>query len=136
MKEQILALAAEGKSYRQIQATLNCSKGTIAYHLGQGQREKTNARTVRSRTLAKRKLWDYKESLGCKDCQEMYPHYMLDFDHLPEFEKVDSPTQLVHKYSWDKALEEVAKCDVVCGNCHKIRTWQRYIDSLPEDVLE
>lgn len=136
MKEKILALAAEGKSYRQIQAELGCSKGTIAYHLGAGQKEKTRTRTNRSRTVAARKLWEYKESLGCKDCKEMYPHYMLEFDHLPEFTKVGSPIELVRNYSWDRAVEEIAKCDVVCANCHSIRTWQRYLDKFSGDVLE
>jgi transposase len=136
MKEQILSLHKDGKSYSQIQVLLGCSKGTIAYHLGKGQKEKTKIRTNRSRTLSKRKLWEYKEALGCKDCKEMYPHYMLDFDHLPGFEKIGSPTELVHSYSWEKAKQELAKCEVVCGNCHKIRTWQRYIDKFPEDLLE
>lgn len=129
-KDNILTLHAQGKSYRQIQEILGCSKGTIAYHLGKGQREKTRARTTRSRTLAKRKIWDIKEKSGCVDCKENYPHYMLDFDHLPEFEKIDSPTQMIHKYSWEKAVEEMSKCDIVCANCHKIRTWNRYLDNI------
>jgi transposase len=129
MKEEILKLYSEGKSYRDIQSILGCSKGTIAYHIGAGQREKTRARTTRSRTIAKRKLWEIKEESGCVDCGEKYPHYMLDFDHLPEFEKLGSPTQMVHKYSWDKAIKEMSKCDIVCSNCHKIRTWQRYLDN-------
>jgi transposase len=129
-KENILILHAEGKSYRQIQEILGCSKGTIAYHLGKGQIEKTRTRTTRSRTLAKRKIWDIKEESGCVDCKEKYPHYMLDFDHLPEFEKLGSPTEIVHKYSWEKAMEEISKCDIVCANCHKIRTWQRYLDNI------
>ena len=129
-KEDILKLHGEGKSYRQIQKILGCSKGTIAYHLGQGQKEKTRARTTRSRTLAKRKIWDIKEESGCIDCGEKYPHYMLEFDHLPQFEKTGSPTQIVHLYSWEKAMQEISKCDIVCANCHKIRTWQRYLDSI------
>jgi transposase len=136
MKEHIIRLYSEGKSYRQIEAILGCSKSTIAYHVGKGQREKTHVRTSRSRTTAKRKLWKYKETMGCTDCKEMYPHYMLDFDHLPEFEKVDSPAQLIHRYSWKRALEEIAKCEVVCANCHKIRTWQRYLDNHPDSMLE
>lgn len=129
-KEEIIRLYKEGKSYRQIQAILGCSKGTIAYHLGPGQKDKTRERTNRSRTVAKRKIWAIKENSGCVDCKEMYPHYMLDFDHLPEHTKIDSPTQIIHKYNWDMAMEEIEKCDIVCRNCHSIRTWQRYIDSL------
>lgn len=49
MKEEILRLRAEGKSYNEIKAILNCSKGTIAYHCGEGQKEKTTYRTEKFR---------------------------------------------------------------------------------------
>lgn len=130
-KNQIIQLHSEGKSYRQIEEILGCSKGTIAYHLGPGQKDKTKQRTNRSRTIAKRKLWELKEISGCVDCGEMYPHYMLDFDHLPEHNKIDSPSSIIHKYSMDKAMQEIEKCEIVCRNCHAIRTWTRYINSLP-----
>lgn len=44
MKEKILALRSEGKSYKEIENILNCSRGTIAYHCGNGQRIKSNNR--------------------------------------------------------------------------------------------
>jgi CRISPR/Cas system Type II protein with McrA/HNH and RuvC-like nuclease domain len=40
MKEEILKLRADGKSYNEIKSILNCSKGTIAYHCGKGQKDK------------------------------------------------------------------------------------------------
>lgn len=40
MKEEIIRLKEEGKSYREIKKELGCSLGTIAYHLGKGQKEK------------------------------------------------------------------------------------------------
>lgn len=44
VKSKILELSAQGKTYTQIQKELGCSKGTIAYHLGAGQKEKTRSR--------------------------------------------------------------------------------------------
>lgn len=44
MKEKILKLRKEGKSYNEIKELLGCSKGTISYHCGEGQVEKTNLR--------------------------------------------------------------------------------------------
>jgi len=38
-KENILKLRAEGKTYTEIQKILGCSKGTISYHLGDGQKQ-------------------------------------------------------------------------------------------------
>lgn len=45
VKSKILELSAQGKTYTQIQKELGCSKGTIAYHLGAGQKEKTRSRS-------------------------------------------------------------------------------------------
>jgi len=49
MKEKILELRNEGKSYREIQKILGCSKSTISYHCGNGQKEKTKNRTKKRR---------------------------------------------------------------------------------------
>jgi CRISPR/Cas system Type II protein with McrA/HNH and RuvC-like nuclease domain len=49
MKEKILKLREEGKSYKQIQLILNCSKSTISYYCGDGQKEKTRIRTKKRR---------------------------------------------------------------------------------------
>lgn len=45
----ILQLSKQGLSYNQIRDKLNCSKGTIAYHLGKNQKHKTRARTIKYR---------------------------------------------------------------------------------------
>ena len=49
MKEKILELRNEGKSYREIQKILGCSKSTISYYCGNGQKEKTRNRTKKRR---------------------------------------------------------------------------------------
>ena len=125
LKEQILKLKSEGKSYRQIQKILGCSKGTIAYHLGDGQKQKTVKRTNISKAKKRREVWEIKEQSGCIDCGEKYPHYMLHFDHKPEFEKNGSVSEIYSRYGREKGLEEMAKCDIVCANCHAIRTYNR-----------
>lgn len=49
MKEKILKLRDEGKTYSEIQSILGCSKGTISYHCGEGQKEKSNNRLKKLR---------------------------------------------------------------------------------------
>jgi hypothetical protein len=49
MKEQILKLRSEGKSYNEICELLGCSKGTVAYHCGEGQKEKYRRRATKYR---------------------------------------------------------------------------------------
>ena len=45
MKEKILKLRFEGKSYREIMKELNCSSSTISYYCSEGQKEKSLNRT-------------------------------------------------------------------------------------------
>jgi CRISPR/Cas system Type II protein with McrA/HNH and RuvC-like nuclease domain len=52
MKDQIIELKEKGYSYQMIQKELKCSKSTISYHLGSGQKEKTLARLKKQRELS------------------------------------------------------------------------------------
>jgi hypothetical protein len=68
-------------------------------------------------------LRELKEQNGCADCGETFPHYMLEYDHVPE-----RGPKLFNLSEWwprKKILEELEKCDVVCCNCHSVRTWER-----------
>lgn len=63
---------------------------------------------------------------GCADCgiKSVHPE-IYDFDHLPGAEKVKSVAALITSGSWDALRAEIAKCEVVCSNCHRIRTRAR-----------
>ena len=125
LSDDILRLRAEGKTYNQIKEILGCSKGTISHHLGAGQKEKTAIRRKKTRDRHHILLLEYKEKQGCIDCGENYPHYILEFDHKPEFEKSGIVYKILCDKGLDAAWEEIAKCDVVCANCHKLRTYLR-----------
>jgi 5-methylcytosine-specific restriction endonuclease McrA len=62
MKEKIIKLREEGKSFREIQQILGCSKSTISYHCSKGQKEKTRKRSdkFRSSHPIHRKLENFK----------------------------------------------------------------------------
>jgi hypothetical protein len=49
----------------------------------------------------------------------------MDFDHLDSTDKIGSISQLVNSLYIKKALEEIKKCELVCANCHRMRTWNR-----------
>ena len=51
--EKIIKLHKKGLSYRQIEKELGCSKSTIAYHLGKGQKEKAYLRSKKSKKKRK-----------------------------------------------------------------------------------
>lgn len=62
----------------------------------------------------------------CAECGERYPPWVMDFDHRPGVEKVLDLSRAVRKaWSERQILEEAAKCDVVCSNCHRDRTYKR-----------
>jgi len=58
----------------------------------------------------------------CIDCGNSYPPYVMDFDHRDPKTKVAKVSALTYWGSEKKLLDEVAKCDLVCSNCHRIRT--------------
>src|SRR4051812_44131753 len=49
MKEQILKLRQEGKTYNQICEELGCAKATVSYHCGSSQKDKTRKRSQKRR---------------------------------------------------------------------------------------
>ena len=51
----------------------------------------------------------------------------MDFDHLPGHEKsYDISYMMRHRMAWSKIEEEVAKCAIVCSNCHRLRSKKRW----------
>lgn len=70
-------------------------------------------------------LSELKIALGCKDCGYNANPIALDFDHLPCFKKEFGISRVVDNYSISRILDEVDKCEVVCANCHRIRTKNR-----------
>lgn len=48
----------------------------------------------------------------------------MDFDHI-DGDKVDNVGHMRYTAGGNKILEEIAKCEVVCANCHRQRTYAR-----------
>lgn len=78
----------------------------------------------------RRELREYiqavKAANPCADCGINYPYFVMDFDHVEQnIKKVDIISRLVKSNSAKKLHEEIKKCEVVCANCHRIRTYKR-----------
>ena len=77
----------------------------------------------RQKQESKRKLVKIKQASGCVDCGENN-HIVLDSDHIKD--KKYNISRMVHDgFSWKAILKEIQKCEVVCANCHRIRTYSR-----------
>lgn len=62
-------------------------------------------------------------SSGCVDCGNADLR-VLEFDHLGDKEHSIS-YMLSHHYSIQAIQQEISKCEIVCSNCHAIRTAER-----------
>jgi hypothetical protein len=66
-----------------------------------------------------------KEGVPCADCGEVFPVWIMHWDHLPGFEKVGNISEMVGSRSRRITVAELEKCELVCANCHVLRTISR-----------
>ena len=101
------------------------TEGSIPSRPTNMRRESNNNKTNRKRR--RDRLIALKRGKPCVDCNEVYPHYVMDFDHV-RGEKLKNLSKLVNStYTWRLVESEIEKCDLVCSNCHRIRTWNRLV---------
>ncbi len=87
-----------------------------------------NKRSYLDRNIRRRwekRLWliGYKDR-PCADCKQRFPYYVMDLDHRDRSKKLHEVSELASRGSWTKLKSEVEKCDVVCANCHRARTFR------------
>ena len=68
---------------------------------------------------------------GCTDCGYNDHHAALEFDHVAGEKELN----VCNAKSVDQAKKEIEKCEVVCSNCHKIRTFNR-LQACKPDIFE
>lgn len=61
----------------------------------------------------------------CTDCGIKFPPPAMEFDHIPGKGKKKFNIGYAGRIGKKALLEEMAKCEVVCANCHAIRTFNR-----------
>lgn len=70
-----------------------------------------------------RELVRVEKDKPCMDCNISYPPFVMDFDHREDKEFDISRGYLTGNIT--KIMKEIEKCDLVCANCHRIRTHAR-----------
>lgn len=51
----------------------------------------------------------------------------MQWDHGRGIDKVDDVSNLVRRgFSREAIMAEVSKCELVCANCHAVRTFESY----------
>lgn len=120
VKEQILKLHSDGKSYREIQEIVKCSRSLISYYVNPNG--KTNMLNRQTKNRFRRRV-EYKKLLGgkCQICGYSKCWDALQFHHKnPDHKKFEVSDAIFGsvKRSEQEILEEVKKCSLLCANCH------------------
>lgn len=105
---------------------IRVAQGLSRYTPGEAaSRKASNVRRAVVRTQENIQfVTELKMTLGCSDCGYKEHPAALDFDHLPGHVKRRSISRMLRMHR-NTLMVELAKCEVVCSNCHRVRTWQR-----------
>jgi len=66
----------------------------------------------------------------CQDCGGCFPPECMDFDHRDGETKFFGVAAGKLRFGLPTIAAEIAKCDLVCANCHRIRTEKRRLAKL------
>jgi len=106
------------KEYHRVYAAKRYKENNVA--------EKARLRKSNQARREKMKIWwkEYKSTLSCAQCTEDHPSCMT-FHHLDPKEKEIDLSQVIRQgWSKERILKEVAKCSVLCENCHRKLHWE------------
>lgn len=68
---------------------------------------------------------DAKINKPCMDCGRTFIPFAMDFDHVSGKKEFTIAKAVVGTLSVKRVISEMAKCELVCATCHRIRTYNR-----------
>jgi hypothetical protein len=77
-------------------------------------------------------MLDGLKDVPCVDCGGRFAPCVMDFDHRDARTKAYTVSRMIGRAGTAKILAEIAKCDIVCANCHRDRTYRRREAGSPE----
>ena len=87
-------------------------------------KRKAKLRTIRVRNEVRAMLHAYLKDHHCVDCGESDP-IILEFDHTdPKQKKFNIGDAAKRGFALQTVLDEIAKCEVRCANCHRRKTYR------------
>ena len=102
-----------------------CSKRHQKNHY---EKHTSTYKTRAKETRAAYKAWvNGLKSAPCMDCKRTYNPWQMEFDHVRETKQFSISEGIRRMVPRDVMLSEIQKCDLVCSNCHKDRTYQRSV---------
>jgi hypothetical protein len=142
MKEQILKLRAEGKTYTEICKILDCTKATVSYHCGEGQKEKSRQRRNLYRKRKKEGIVLEKKVKVLTDIELKKKEVKEKFKHLNGLTKIRAISEYnllnddFNTLSFERLRKRVIlEQDGECGEC-QIKEWRGKELSLEIDHID
>lgn len=131
-RETISSLSRRAINYSHIETEIEkCQVLCTCCHRRKNHNTQSWYRVLETENLTKdrkykaknvRRLLDVLSTRSCVECGENDP-IVLEFDHLDRTTKCDSIGNLIGRSrGWAKIQREIDKCQVLCSNCHKLKT--------------
>lgn len=60
----------------------------------------------------------------CVECGFIGHHAVFEFDHVDPATKLGNISRLLHYKDTTRILAEAEHCQLLCGNCHNIKSWE------------
>lgn len=93
----------------------------------QSQPERERRRALQVKRYAKsRLLMQEMKNRPCMDCGGSFPHYVMEWDHPDRSIKSFTIAMRAGGGITPSLMAEIAKCDLICSNCHRVRTRQQF----------
>jgi hypothetical protein len=123
---QLKPLSAFHRHHRDgFQAWCKACKSEVAAQHYQANKARRYAHNKRRQDEFRSWYTSLKAGRPCADCAEVFHPAAMQWDHLPEHEKKAALGELVRHGSRQRIIEEIAKCELVCANCHAVRSYLR-----------
>ena len=105
----------------------------LRYKSDEARRLSIANRRHMAKSKARSFVLDYLKVNPCTDCGYTNP-IALEFDHVIGTKRADVSAMVSDALSVEAIAAEIQKCQVVCANCHRIRTnaranWYRHVDA-------
>lgn len=85
-----------------------------------------NRQKDKLRSRYRERVQSIKEASPCTDCGKLYPYYVMQFDHIGDDKHAEISSLVHNRFGWETIENEIAKCELVCANCHAERTHSRH----------
>lgn len=116
----------------------SCNKKYLKKYYRENEKKIKKANAAwREKNILKKRATDEKRRLNrvawvnklksnpCTDCGNTFPSVCMDWDHTDDNKTYDVSRLVNQGQAKSKILAEIRKCELVCSNCHRIRTQLR-----------